>query len=820
MARVARLGLTGVAILTAFAAGVWAAAETPQHALSAVKILALTAGGALPENIAAAVETCGVNFEPSESFREQLKAAGGTPEALNAIEHAKVRDRSPEQDEDTKQSEPSWAHFAAAGKLVRAKQYKEAEIEVNQAMAGGVAKLEAGFVMGEVLRRQEEWDKAAAVYQEILRQEPAFPEAETKLSFVLYRGGNAEEALRIAKSALAATPNNAEAHKNAALALDSLKKPEASMAEYREALRIKPDYQVVYYDMGTLLYHYHDDDGAIEEFKKALTLNPNDADSHFNMGLAYDEKHDPDAAIREIREAKRLSPNDFRFRQTLGSVLIHDNKNADAVAELRELEAMAPESAVCHMCLAGALNGTGDYEGAQKELQIAIRLDPANADARRYLGENYEAQEKYDEALTAYKEAEEMDPDSVGTLIDVSRILLRNNKASEALVELKHATDLEPGNSTVHQEYGEALNAAGQVESAKKELNEALLLDSENGFARLDLARIQEKQGDWPDAMENYRVAAKNVEQAILTNQGPRLMVNAPGEFKTAQLRFDQHLMELRAAGNSAEAAKLEARVAGTSAEADLSRQLDAAMEAGTQAYQQRKFDEAERSYQQATKLAAQMKPHDARLVMSLGFLSAMYFQRRDLANSRAALEQQVKAAEEVYGPMSPQMSMPVESLARMDVALGDNAKGEELAQRDLALTLKNSGEKSTEHSQSLMTMGFVFVGEKQYAKALPYFEHAVKNYESLGGANDPTLMGSEMMLCRAYGDAGETAKLVSCNGQLLPLMEKFYGKNNGALAPVLDSQSKALRKLGREDEAKAVEERLQALQQAVAGTN
>jgi tetratricopeptide (TPR) repeat protein len=68
--------------------------------------------------------------------------------------------------------------------------------------------------VGEALRAQEEWARAAAVFEQVLEEDPNFPEAHTKLSFVLYRAGDDGEALREAKAALALTPDNAEGHKH------------------------------------------------------------------------------------------------------------------------------------------------------------------------------------------------------------------------------------------------------------------------------------------------------------------------------------------------------------------------------------------------------------------------------------------------------------------------------------------------------------------------------------------------------------------------------------------------------------------------------
>jgi len=77
--------------------------------------------------------------------------------------------------------------------------------------------------MGELLRRQEQWPIAVSIYEKILQDNPDFPEVHTKLSYLLYRLGDFEEGLRETKAALARTPDNAEAHKNAGLLLQDMR---------------------------------------------------------------------------------------------------------------------------------------------------------------------------------------------------------------------------------------------------------------------------------------------------------------------------------------------------------------------------------------------------------------------------------------------------------------------------------------------------------------------------------------------------------------------------------------------------------------------
>jgi len=75
-------------------------------------------------------------------------------------------------------------------------------------------------------------------------------------------------------------------------------------------------------------------------------------------------------------------------------------------------------------------------------------------------------------------------------------------------------------------------------------------------------------------------------------------------------------------------------------------------------------------------------------------------------------------------------------------------------------------------------------------------------------------LASSKKVLCTIYDSLGQPEKAEPCNRQLLNVMEKYYGTNNAALAPILASETKALRGLGRGAEADDVERRRQALQQ------
>jgi tetratricopeptide (TPR) repeat protein len=222
-------------------------ADTPPKSLSKSEVLALVAGNALPENIIHVLGERGLNFHPDESYRSQLKAAGADAKTLAALDSGTVL--APESSAGTSDQD-RLQHISNAAAWMKDKRYTDAAQELQAYHNASFGGAETGFVMGELLRREQRPWEAVAVYEEVLRENADFPEAHAKLSYVLYQAGDYEESLREADAALAQNPQNPEGHKNAGLALESMRKFDAGEAEYRNALRLKPDYELVLYDLG------------------------------------------------------------------------------------------------------------------------------------------------------------------------------------------------------------------------------------------------------------------------------------------------------------------------------------------------------------------------------------------------------------------------------------------------------------------------------------------------------------------------------------------------------------------------------------------
>jgi tetratricopeptide (TPR) repeat protein len=740
------------------------------------ELMALAAGNALSENIVRQIKARGLAFLPSDQYRSLLQDAGAEPALMAALANAKVVGTA--QNANDRTQDKLVQHLATAGKLIRSQQFQQVSQELSAALESG-DRYEAGFVMGESLRQQKRWLEASAVYEEVLRRAPDFIEARTKWSFVLYNEGNANEALRQAKIVLAQDPENAEAHKNGGLALQVLQKFDASEQEYTEALRIKPDYASVRYDLGILFFKQGKWDQAIEQYRKSLALDPNEPDWHYNLGLAYQDKGNLDSAISEYREAKRLNPNKFDARMNLGSALMQKGLYAEAVMELRELEAMAPDSAMCHDCLANALYGSW-------------RLDEA--------------------ALAEYHEAEKLDPTDWRTRRNAGRVLLDKKDAAGAAEELKRAELLNSADATTHDLYGEALDMSGNRAGAIAEYRQAVALDGKDPEVRMRLADALEKNQNWVDALDQYRQAAV-IDQ---TQHGPSpVHADTQAAYKAAKARLESRIAAMKESGNSAGAAEMKADMRAALTNPSISQRVDEAMLAGSEASQAQHWDDAEKFYKEAADLADKLQPHDDRLVTSLMHLGGLYRGRKDPNLAEATFQRYLKASEELYGAESPQMTQPLQIMAMYKLANRDYNSALDFYQRAVDINVKAFGEGSQPAAMALIGLASVYTEQKAYDKAESFLLRSVHIQEGFFGRDGLGVGFPLASLCNIYDRWGKPDKAEPCYRQSASVVAKQYGADSPILLDVLPKEVQALKALGRLDEAKQVEQRIESIRAA-----
>lgn len=787
-------------------------AQAPAKPLRASEVLALVAGDAMPENVAHHLEVSGVAFRPNDAYRDLLKRAGADATVMSALGSAKIAaEEAPEAESGNELME----HLATAGALIHGKRYEDAARELTEAVTASFKSADCGFVMGEALRQEEDWERAEAVYEELLRLEPNFPEARNKLSFVLYRMKNAEGAAREAQAELRIWKGNAEAHKNAGLALYEARKYRAAVAEYDEALRLHPAYGPALIDRALAYDGLKDLPEAIAAYQKAEKVLPDDAVLHYNLANDLDAAGQKDEAIREYREAKRSDPARFDARQNLGNALMMSGKYQDAVAEFRDLVRMYPDAEMSRVGLAMALFRIWDFAGAEAEDQQAIEMDPTDAFPHINLGDIREEQRKYDEAVAEFLTAERLDSGNIDAYRGAIRVLTKKGDFAAAVEQSDMAERVSPSDANIHSLRAKSLAGAGRADEAIAEYWQAIALDGSQVQTIIELGDVFEKKGDWAAAIAAYKKAS--LADVSTDFRGKMMRVtdrNPQKEYGAAQERLKQHLAALRSAGKNAEATQIETAIRTAESSAGISEQLDVAMKAGFDADQRHEWDEARRQYRRAVELAEKLQPQDVRVVTALDDLGNQYL-GSDAAEAQKNYEQELKVAVQLFGPQSGNLVGPLTSLGRNAIFQKDYPTAEQFFSQALDISEKAFGDGSDKVAHVVVDAASMYFAQKDYAKSEAYLLRALHIEETLYGTDGVDTLTPRWALCTLYDRSGQTDKLATCDQRLATAVEKQYGANSPMLVQILVSESKALRATGKASEADLVDNRVAQIRAA-----
>jgi len=184
--------------------------------------------------------------------------------------------------------------------------------------------------------------RATAIYQQVLRQDPACTEALFALAILLHDAGEFEAAAR----------------------------------RLRELLKYRPELAEVHFNLGTILNSLGRRDEAIAAFTQAVELQPTLTEAHNNLGIAYREQGLLEQAVSCFEQALRHAPDSLAALVNYGTALAKCRRIDEAVNVFRRILLCHPESAEAHYALGIALEQSNRTDEALRHLTEAVRLRP------------------------------------------------------------------------------------------------------------------------------------------------------------------------------------------------------------------------------------------------------------------------------------------------------------------------------------------------------------------------------------------------------------------------------------------------------------
>ena len=175
-------------------------------------------------------------------------------------------------------------------------------------------------------------EEAERGYRRVLDRMPAQPDALHGLGLLIYRRGNAKDAIGWLAEACAADPRNPLYRFNHAVVLQRAGLLDEAVQAYGQAIQLNPRYIEprtnlgnVYQEMGRLA-------DAQAVYEQVLVINPDHAEAHNNLGVVLKAQDRLDAAAEAYRRAIALKPSHAEARNNLGLVLMEQGRVGEAIS--------------------------------------------------------------------------------------------------------------------------------------------------------------------------------------------------------------------------------------------------------------------------------------------------------------------------------------------------------------------------------------------------------------------------------------------------------------------------------------------------------
>jgi Tfp pilus assembly protein PilF len=192
-------------------------------------------------------------------------------------------------------------------------------------------------------------------------------------------------ALRELKQAVAAKPEDPQAHYALGLKYESLGQTKKAIEEYRKSLSLKPGNDKVLYSLGRLMASLGKPGQATEIIKQAVKLNPKSEEARsllaavYNLqAMAFMQQGNFDAARDSLEagiQAKGGPAATEALRNNLGCLYVRENKPDQAIGTFQEVLRQNPDVAQARYNLALLYYAQGDYQLASQQFFALKGLD-------------------------------------------------------------------------------------------------------------------------------------------------------------------------------------------------------------------------------------------------------------------------------------------------------------------------------------------------------------------------------------------------------------------------------------------------------------
>jgi len=379
---------------------------------------------------------------------------------------------------------------------------EEARGHFEAALSQGYRYPDLHYLLARILEAENDQEGAEKECRQALEINQGYVEARALLAIVLWKRGEAEEALHELRH-LASSQFRLPDRLNLDLAthLD-----DGIFQEIREETARRQESHE-YLGRALEAYDRGDRATAITALRAAVEQKPTYADLRCKLGILYLETGVLDLAEQELSAALEINPNYVEARLQMGLLLLMSNRPEDAAEHLALAERLQPGYPDVVLFRGVAELRRGDIAQARDIIEAILERQPAFHRARYFLALTLATLGDGEASMAEMRRALEGDPSLTRARSDLAHMVLQRGEREYAHGLFRAVTERSPDFPDAHLGLGLVLMEKGKRSEARQHLQRAVQL--QEGFVRalMALARLELLESNLPAAEDCLRQA-------------------------------------------------------------------------------------------------------------------------------------------------------------------------------------------------------------------------------------------------------------------------------------------------------------------------
>jgi tetratricopeptide (TPR) repeat protein len=318
---------------------------------------------------------------------------------------------------------------------------------------------------GQAALRDQHFDRAAEVYEEIIKLDPRSAQAHSNLGLAFYMAAKYPRAITEFQKALELDPHLD--HTKVLLALSYFDTGEIVRATplLEKAYLTNKDDPVVAAHLGLAYLRQEKDEKALAVLSHWVELEPNSPDALYFKGKAAMY-----LASDSFVQLTKAAPDSYRMYQLRAEMLRQQGQGPAAINEYKKAISEKPDAAGLHYALGTLYREAGRLDEALTEFDAELKISPNDAMTEFFLGDIYLQQDNVENAQQYLARALAIQPALADAQIDMAKTYHRQGKIAEAVNVLQTVVASDPNQQDAHYLLFSLYKEEGQTEQARKEL--------------------------------------------------------------------------------------------------------------------------------------------------------------------------------------------------------------------------------------------------------------------------------------------------------------------------------------------------------------